>query len=68
MLQHYEIQHPNKDLDSLVRLTQELTQKGQLHITKDGFDQLATLVADEYEKQHAKGYTEVEYELGGNDD
>ena len=43
-LKNYEIQHPDKNYDFLVRHLQDATQNNELQITKDGLDNLITVL------------------------
>lgn len=43
-LKNYEIQHLDQNYDFLIRHLQDATQNNQLHITKDGLDNLINVL------------------------
>lgn len=48
MLNHYEIQHTNPQLETLIRTLQDLSQAGELTITKEGLDRLLVTILNNY--------------------
>lgn len=64
-LQSYEIQHPNQDLDDIIKKLQDLTNTNQLEITKDGLDQLNHIIIKELNACYFKGYKDGIFETTG---
>lgn len=68
-LKYYEVHHPESP--QTIHLLQELVQKGDLQLTKDALEQLATCITqDELEDAYDKGYDEgydYGYDRGKND-
>lgn len=65
MLNYYEIQNPNPQLEILIRTLQDLSQAGELTITKEGLDRLSVTILSHYHLHsdcHDEDYDEDDYD------
>lgn len=79
-LKSFEIQNPNKDLEKLIHLLQDLTTEQNLKLTKDGLDKLIQHIEtdftsndgiyhklkDNYDNGYGRGYADGK-DTGYND-